>query len=345
MTTGDALEHLVGGIGAFVFALVVVALVRRLALRRVVGARVGVMLAALPLASLVWSAVRGLPEDVRGQALAAASEHPGSFQVGLGMTPLGLLLRVVVTHVARGTRDARGVSGLVATGLAKHVHPFAPTVLVGCLGVAAGVALVRHALAVRASRALVAAAEAASWSTTTVAAGPRSVKLIVSGALEGTPFTGGFFRPYVVFPKSTWDALGDDERDAALAHEVAHVREGHVLIASLARLVCAAFVFVPFVRRAEARLRDALEAAADERAVADGACPYALASALVRVREHVHARSRPPGLALGACHGSLGARVDDLLEAPVPAPRSQVAAGFVGAALVGLVVLRSLVLP
>lgn len=345
MNVGDALEHLVGGVGAFVFALVVVAVVRRFASRRIVGARVGVLLAALPLAALVWSAVRGLPAEVRGQALATASEHPGSFQVGLGMTPLGVIVRVVVTHVARGTRDARGVSGIVATALAKHVHPFAPAVLVGCLAAAALVALVRHARAVRASRLLVAAAEAGATSVTFVPAGGRTVKLIVSAAVEGTPFTGGFFAPHVVFPRSTWEALTEEERSAALAHEMAHVREGHILVASLVGLVCAAFVFVPFVRRAEARLRDALEAAADERAVADGACPYALASALVRVREHVHTTTRRSALALGACHGSLGARVDDLLEAPVPAPRSQVVAGLVAAALVALVVLRSLVLP
>jgi len=344
VTAVAVLERLVGGLGGFLFALVVVAVARRVLPRRSLGARAGLLLAAVPFAKLALSAFVGLPADVRAHALSAPRTQPGAFELGVGMTPLGALVRVVVTRVAEGTQEVRGSAGLLASAIAR-VHPAAPGALAAGLVLAGLVSVVRRAYAAHVSASLVRAALRGATHVGTHRAGGRAVPVWVSEAVTGSPFTGGFVAPYIVFPRATWEVLSAEERAAALAHELGHVREGHVLVAALAGLVASSFVFLPFVARAEQRLRAALESAADERAVADGACPYALASALVRVREHVAVGAVLPTLTLGAGHASLGARVKALLEEPAPSSRGQALAGLALAAAVALVALRAVVLP
>lgn len=150
--------------------------------------------------------------------------------------------------------------------------------------------------------------------------GRRRVTIVVSGAASGSPFTTGVLAPLIVFPGGAWTALSPEERRAAIAHELAHVADHHLLLATLAGVVRDVFWFVPFIGSAERHLREACELAADARAVRSGAEPAVLASALVRAREVMVAPLPAFAPALGAGGASLRARVAHLLDG-APAPR------------------------
>ncbi len=138
------------------------------------------------------------------------------------------------------------------------------------------------------------------------------------------PLTFGWWRPRVVVPWEwpQWDAA---HRDAALAHERAHVARRDWLVHVAAQVVCALFWFHPLVWLVRARLVDAAEHAADEAALATGIRPSAYASALLRL-----GRDRPAlaGLSAG---GSVEARIRAVLadRARPRSPRIVLALGVV----------------
>lgn len=344
MIVVDVLEHLVGGLGAFAFASLLVVAARRVLPRRFFGARLSLLLAVVPLVCLVASALRGLPADARAHALAASSSHHhGSLEVGCGLGPLGPLVRIVVTRVGEGAAEVRGLGGFVAASLAE-LHPLGPTALVvGVLAVALA-RLVLRGRSLVASRAFVQRALVSAFEV----AGPRgagAVRVFVAPHVHGTPFTGGVLSPYVVFPAPTWHALPPAERDAALAHELVHARQRHVVLAVLVAVVADLLWFVPFVASAERSVRAALESLADAEAVAAGTCPLDLASALVRVGELSRGLRALPEPLLGAAPRGLRDRVEALLSHDrVPAgPRA--AAGLALTIAIALVALRSVVVP
>jgi Zn-dependent protease with chaperone function len=109
-------------------------------------------------------------------------------------------------------------------------------------------------------------------------------------------FAVGFRRGAVVVSRGLLAMLGEDLRRAALAHEAAHVREGHPALLLVARVVAGAFGGLPPVRRASASLRRELEAAADERAAAAVGDPGVVATAIAEVGR-VRTAPGPPDVA------------------------------------------------
>ena len=343
MIADDTLDHLVGGLGAFGFASVLVASARRALPRLFVGARSALLFSLVPLVCLVASTLRGLPADVRAHSLAAASLHPrGSFQAGFGFTALGPVVRIVVTHAGDSAAEVRGLGGFLATSLTK-LHPFAPTALVLVLLAVSSARLVRRVRSWVHSRAFVRRARVSSREVKEP--GHGQVKVFVSPNVDGTPFTGGVRVPYVVFPQSTWDALTTAERDAALAHELVHARQRHLVLALLVATVVDVLWFVPFIASAERSVRDALESLADAGAVASGVCPLDLASALVRVGELSRSRPELPEAMLGATPRGLEGRIEELLARSESPTQPHEAVGVAIAISIALVALRSVVVP
>ncbi|MEZ4295715.1 MAG: M56 family metallopeptidase [Polyangiaceae bacterium] len=208
----------------------------------------------------------------------------------------------------------------MAGPLARRVSVWAPAVIAGVLLAVGLVRLSMRGLAVvRAARERAALARGATLNGR-VRAGWRRVALIVSGEVEGSPFTGGVVRPYIVFPERVWRGLSAAERRAAIAHELAHVAEHHVLVTIVAGVLRDVFWFVPFIGAAERRLREACELAADARAVKRGTPAEVLASALLRARESMPLGVSARAAALGATDMSIGARIEHLLDTP-PLPR------------------------
>jgi beta-lactamase regulating signal transducer with metallopeptidase domain len=86
----------------------------------------------------------------------------------------------------------------------------------------------------------------------------------------------------VWFPAGSTASLTDDEIDAVLAHELAHLERRDPAWFFLAGLVQAALWIHPFIHRVVARLRSSAEIACDERAVAATGNALSLARGLSR---------------------------------------------------------------
>lgn len=84
----------------------------------------------------------------------------------------------------------------------------------------------------------------------------------------------------ICVPTPDFFALSRDERRGVLLHEMAHVERGDPLWLDSARIVAAVAWWQPLHRRVLSALRRDTELAADDRAIARGARPTALVSAL-----------------------------------------------------------------
>ena len=143
--------------------------------------------------------------------------------------------------------------------------------------------------------------------------GVRRRVTLASVPPEASPFTLGWWHPLVALPAD----LTGDARRLALAHELAHVREGHFARALAVRAVQAAFVWHPLVHALGRALALDREREADaavlalwpERSAAYGRLLHAIA-----------ARPSPP-LALGASTSPLISRLTAMTR-PRSAPRS-----------------------
>lgn len=318
-----AFNLLFNGIGSFAIgALVALAAAR---LFRASPGRASVWLWSLPFAKLVLDAAHGIPDGsflwLRARGV---SQDLGSFQIGVGIERVVPKIHLALGALSGGVTYSQSGADLIASGLAKHVGDWAPGAIVVLLVGGAVYGLARTMR--EAKRASTARARIESRPAIAIGlAGRRRVPIHVVpdlDALSGCsgPFTGGVFRPYVAFPARLWDALGPGEREAAILHELSHVSELHVPWMIGAGVLRDLFWFVPFMGRVHARLAAACEVAADTLAVARGADPVQLASALVRTREHGEAAPSHT-LVLGAARGSLVGRVERLLRVDGAAPR------------------------
>lgn len=113
----------------------------------------------------------------------------------------------------------------------------------------------------------------------------RTVDIYASLKYEGTPFTGGIFRPYVCFPEKTLCMLSSDETKSVVQHEIAHIKTWDLMATILIKSLGDLLWFVPgyrFLSRKIDRLREVL---ADKTATELGASPEYLASALLKLKE------------------------------------------------------------
>lgn len=312
-----AFNLLVNGLGSFALAL----LLSRAALRlfRPAPGPAQLTLVALPFlklavdlahgvpaGSFLWLRARGVPQEL------------GSFQLGFGASYLIPKIQLSLGALSHGQLYTQSAADLAAAFLARKVGPWAPAAVAAPL-----LAVAAARLALRARAFLRAASERRALPEGALLVGRRrvgrrSARLFVSDAIAGSPFTGGLLAPYVAFPRRLWERLSPVERRAALAHELAHVAEHHVLLVTLAALVGDLFWFVPGSAAVERRLREACELAADARAVRRGTPPAALASTLLRAREETRAPAAARAPTLAASETSLRLRLTRLLEAPPP---------------------------
>jgi len=129
-------------------------------------------------------------------------------------------------------------------------------------------------------------------------------------AIAASPFTARIFQPVIWLPPALWMQLTLEQRDALLAHELAHVRRLDWLWNGLQSLVQAVLFFHPAAWWLNRRIRQDREYACDDLAVASCGNAVALAEGLAVLERH---RSSAPTLALAAQGGSLLHRVARLL--------------------------------
>jgi uncharacterized protein (TIGR03435 family) len=111
--------------------------------------------------------------------------------------------------------------------------------------------------------------------------GGQRLRLVSSNqAVE--PGVFGIVRPVLMWPKGIEDRLSDEQVEAILAHEVAHVRRHDNLAAVIHMAVEAAFWFHPLVWWIGARLVDERERACDEDVVRRGTEPEVYAESILK---------------------------------------------------------------
>jgi hypothetical protein len=97
---------------------------------------------------------------------------------------------------------------------------------------------------------------------------------------DGSPHVAGLFTSIVMLPPSAaeWSA---ESRQAALVHELMHIRRGDRRTQAMAQLACAIYWFNPLVWYASAALARERERACDDEVLRLGAKPSAYASLLL----------------------------------------------------------------
>jgi hypothetical protein len=326
MTAGLALFDLLGSAAvAFGLALGAALLARRLL--RLEDGRLAVALLAAPLVKAAAVALRGVPaESFLWARLAGAARDQGTFQVGVGVSPLGPLVNLGFGALVGTTNHPQSLAdGLATAWTRRGGDPWVPAGVGLLLATATltglGGWIVRRLRAARRAAALVREARVVELRPL----GPRRVRILrgSGGAAAGVPCAGGLLRPWVWLPADAWDALAPEEREAVIAHELAHLRWLDGAVLGGVGALRAAFAFVPGTGRLARRVGLAVELAADQ-AAARATSPTALAAALVRVAE-LACRTVAPAeaLALLTPRSALGQRVSRLLGPPrrQPTPR------------------------
>ena len=156
--------------------------------------------------------------------------------------------------------------------------------------------------------------------------------------------TCGLWRPTVIL--STWmiEHLDQREREAVLAHELAHVARRDYLVIWLATVLRDAFFYLPTSWAAYRQLQIEKEPACDDLAVTATKRPLALASALAKVwQQSVNVPSFTAAQPLTGEGESIEHRIERLLAAPAPVQgnsgtnaQSRLLAVTVGASALGV---------
>jgi beta-lactamase regulating signal transducer with metallopeptidase domain len=306
-----AFNVLLNGVGSFAVAWLICRAARRFLQRSPTAL---VALSALPFAKIAFDAARGVPDgSFLWERAAGRARDLGSLQVGVGIEWGVPRVQLAFGAIASEKTYTESAPDLVAGWLTTRVSPLAPGIAAGVLVAISMVLLARAAHgwweAARAARALRRAPAALRLSL-----GTRRIPVYIVDDEAQAPYTGGLFRPYVVFSRLAWSSLPVAEREAALAHELGHIAHRHLAVWAVAELVATIFWFVPGIRSALRGLRASFEGDADRWALRRGVAPAVLASALVRVKE-LSFEVAAPAARLAVLDASLPARVAALLDA------------------------------
>lgn len=113
----------------------------------------------------------------------------------------------------------------------------------------------------------------------------RKLPIVATGtAIE--PGVFGIFRPILLWPETIGARLTDDQIEAILSHELAHVRRRDNLAAAIQSAVQALFWFHPLVWWIGSRLVDERERACDEEVVRLGSRPHVYAESILRTCQY-----------------------------------------------------------
>lgn len=125
---------------------------------------------------------------------------------------------------------------------------------------------------------------------TVIARHARSLGLRFSPAVAycqqiAIPTVIGVLRPTILLPLSVASGLNEEQLEAILAHELAHIRRYDFLVNLIQRLIEALLFFHPAVWLVSRRIRIERERCCDDLVLAAGAEPLSYASSLLKVAE------------------------------------------------------------
>jgi D-alanyl-D-alanine endopeptidase (penicillin-binding protein 7) len=156
--------------------------------------------------------------------------------------------------------------------------------------------------------------------------GLMNLDVRISARVAG-PVTIGIVRPAVLLPEGLLERQGEEVTEAALAHEMAHVRRRDGTRKLVEELMLALIAWHPLARWLSAQLDHTRELACDEDAARAIEGPRQYSRSLVAIAMEVAAR---PVTAPGLCsmgEGSLRQRVERLLAGARRPPGWRLAAG------------------
>ena len=158
----------------------------------------------------------------------------------------------------------------------------------------------------------------------------RHVPRLLESAAVSAPCVTGGFRPVILVPSHLSELYSPEERRLALAHEMAHIRRGDLLLAWLPALVQTVFFFHPLawlgVREWAAAREEACDAAA---LTVTGAAPARLGHLLLKIA----GGTQSPALGLSPGYYSLRRRLGGLKALPL---RTRQSRWLLAVALLGL---------
>ncbi len=294
----------------------------------------GVLL-SIPLESVaVRAVVATLVAVVTAHLLLRAGLRTPRARVLAAIAPLIALVTVVLlsgTQMRLPTlmlpsSEAQALTIPVRDGYLQFV-PMAVPVVAGVWALIAAARLLRRAAAVRRVRHAALQAVAATEVVPrhldrlarSVAAGLEvpAPRIGLVDSCRGGAYVVGSRAPILVVGRSLLASLDDEELEAVLAHELAHVRRRDTPVASALGVVRDLMFFVPGGGWAVRQLHRERELAADQVAVELTGRPGALASGLLKVLDE--APSGPAPCAALAPSGGVVDRVRILVaEAPAP---------------------------
>lgn len=103
--------------------------------------------------------------------------------------------------------------------------------------------------------------------------------ILSSSVLQGSPFVAGLFKPIIFFPKNLALSLSQKEYEAALAHEIEHIRQKDTLIRFVLDLIQSIFWWIP-TKWLKTRIEEAQEIGCDKKCTKYGVDSVDLASVL-----------------------------------------------------------------
>jgi Zn-dependent protease with chaperone function len=149
------------------------------------------------------------------------------------------------------------------------------------------------------------------------AAGLRKAVRLTASERLGVPVAFGLLRPEICVPERALIELDPAQRDAMLAHELAHLVRRDPLRLLLARILEGVFFFQPLNRLARRRLFEEVEFRCDALAVRWTGHGLSLASCLAQVAEWLRARpafAGPTTTAMAKSSSALVRRIERLLD-------------------------------
>lgn len=256
------------------------------ALFRIERGRLRALLWSAPLCKAAWEVARGIPHEAFFWAkLAGARQELGSFKIGFGFElPFTPVVNLSLGALSGGHEYGQSAADLCAAVLSKRISPSAPSAIGALLAALGLFGVCRFALTsyrgLCARRAILGAARVIEQRDL----GVRKVRIVVSEVWQGVPFAAGLWRPWLCLSAQLERALSAEEREAVIAHELAHLAHHDLLLLSSAQLLADSLCFAPGARWLLRRVQAECEIAADRRA-SQSVSPLSLASALVRVAE------------------------------------------------------------
>ncbi|MFN4254239.1 MAG: M56 family metallopeptidase [Saprospiraceae bacterium] len=140
---------------------------------------------------------------------------------------------------------------------------------------------------------------------------------LLESALVRSPLTVGWLRPAILFPIGIVNRLSEQEVEAILAHELAHIARHDYLFNLLQSLVETLFYYHPAVWWLSAQVRNERESACDDLAIGWLGNRLGYAKALVAMQEMAHFPQTQSLVAFAGTHrGQLLQRVQRLFSPP-----------------------------